>query len=102
MCGKSPVASLRLDGFALAPDLGNHGPHDLYLDALSDFELDFRFVTNFGNLNDDSTGKHNLIASPDILYHLLMCLGPLLLRANDQEIHNHENKNEWHNLDEHF
>ena len=60
----------------------------------SEFDLDLVVVDDLRHLGDEAAGGDDRVAAADRLDHFLMRLGPLLLRPQDQEIHDHENDRE--------
>ena len=70
----------------------------LHLHIRRDFHLDFTIVDNARHFADEAARHHDRVASADILDHIGMRAGALLLRPHDQEIHDDENEREGRNL----
>src|SRR5579862_8668050 len=71
-----------------------HLPHLADAHLVRNFDLDLVFVDDFGHLADEPAVGDDGIAAPHVLDHVLMRLGLLLLRAQNQEVHNDENERE--------
>jgi hypothetical protein len=68
--------------------------HLPYPDAIRDFELDLVVVHHLGDLSDETARGDDGVAATDILHQLVMLFRLLLLRTDDQEIHDNEDQRE--------
>ena len=84
-------------GLGLADDLRDGGADDADLDALSDLDGDF-VILDVGDLADDPALGHHLVATLQFSDHITLFLHALLLRAQDQEIHDHEDQDQRNEL----
>lgn len=57
---------------------------------------------NFENASDKATSRHDVVTAFQFGQHLLMRLGPLLLRSDEQKPENQKHKDERHELHQHF
>ena len=60
------------------------------------FNFDF-CIPDFGDLADQSSLGDNRVAACERFDHRLVLFHFLLLRADQQEIHDHEDQDQWHN-----
>ncbi|MEJ1968892.1 MAG: hypothetical protein WDN03_09740 [Rhizomicrobium sp.] len=51
---------------------------------------------------DDPAGRHHRVAAAQIVHHLAVLLGALLLRADHQEIHDRENEDQRRDRGKHL
>jgi hypothetical protein len=63
-------------------------------DPVGDFEFDLVVVDHFRDLADEATRRHHGVAAPDVLYEFGVVLHLLLLRPQNQEIHDHKDQGE--------
>jgi uncharacterized protein len=96
--GMRSLSASAFDGFGFGTDIQDRAAHDLDLHILGNFNLDMLVVNVLGYLADKTAAKNHLIPPADLLQHFLMGPLPLLLRADQQEIHDHENQDERHQL----
>src|SRR5258708_7527429 len=90
---KSSLAALFvLHGLALGRYGGPHAAPLPHPHAVGDLDLDLIVVHHLGHLSDQSARGDEDVAAAHILHHLLVLLCPLLLRPQDEEIHDDENK----------
>src|SRR6476620_7059195 len=86
--------ALVLHRLALGAHFGDHRAHLAHAHAVGDLHFDLVVVDDLGDLADKPTVGHNGIAAPQRFDHGLMLLHPLLLRAQDQEIHDHDDQDQ--------
>src|SRR5271154_3253760 len=85
-----------LDRLALGTHIGHHRAHLPHLYAVGDLDLDLVVVDHLGDLADETAVGHHGIAAAQRLDHGLVLLGPLLLRTQHQEIHDHDDQDQRH------
>src|SRR5262249_13901909 len=95
-------ARLVLDLLALGANARLHRAHLAHSHAVRDFHLDLVVVDDLGDLAHQPAGGNDSIAAAQVLDQLLVLLGPLLLRPQDQEIHDHEDQHERQQLHQHI
>src|SRR5579862_3019899 len=91
-----------LDRLALGTHLADHGAHLPYADAVGNLNLDLFVVRHLRYLADEAAVGHDDIPAAQAFHHLLMLLHALLLRTQDQEIHDHDDQNKRREIDEHI
>src|SRR3972149_1788556 len=72
---------------ALGADVPPHLPHLANAHVVRNLDFDLVVVDYLGDLADEPAIGDDGVATPHVLDHLLMRLPPLLLRTQDQEIH---------------
>src|SRR5580704_9731709 len=90
-----------LGRLALGTHLADHRAHLLHADAVRNFDLDLVVVRHLRDLADEAAVGDDDIAPAQRLHHVLMLLHLLLLRPQDQEVHDHDDQNERRKLDKH-
>src|SRR5579863_547305 len=86
---------------ALGAHVAHHRAHLPHPHAVGDFDLDLVVVHDLGDLADETAIGNHGIAAAQRLDHLLMLLHLALLRAQDQEVHNHDDQNKRHERRDH-
>ena len=86
--------SLVLHRLTLGANIGEHLPHLANAHVVRDLDFDLVVVDHLGDLADEPAIGDDGVAAPYVLDHFLMRLHALLLRAQDQEIHDHEDQDE--------
>ena len=86
--------ALLLHRLALGAHVGHHRAHLPHAHAVGDLDLDLVVVDHLGDLADQPAGGDDGVAAAHVLDHLLVLLHPLLLRPQDQEIHDDEDQDE--------
>src|SRR5712692_4959117 len=88
--------ALVLDRLSLCAHVGEHRAQLPHPQALGDLDLDLgRVVVDLlGDLADQAAGGHDRVAPAHVLEHFLMLLLPLLLWAQNQEVHDHEDQDD--------
>src|SRR5262249_31318177 len=85
--------------------LGLHARHhraDLaHAHTVRDLHLDLVVADDFDDLAHQPPGGNDPVTAPQVLHQLLVLLGPLLLRPQDQKIHDHEDQDEGQQLHHH-
>src|ERR1700730_16307622 len=81
-----------LHRLALGPHLGNHRAHLAQAGAVGYLDLDLIVVDDLRDLTDQPAIGHHGIAAAKRLDHRLVLLHALLLRTQDQKIHNHDDQ----------
>src|ERR1700722_1026709 len=76
-----------LHRLALGAHFADHRAHLPHPHAVGDLDLDLVVVHDLGDLADEPAIGHHAVAAAQRLDHLPVLLQPLLLRAQDQEIH---------------
>src|SRR5436190_15461650 len=74
---------------ALGAHVAHHAANLPHADAVGDFDLDLVVVNHFGDFADQAAGGDDRVPAPHVLDHFLMRLHPLLLRAQNEEIHDY-------------
>jgi hypothetical protein len=64
--------------------------------AIGDFNFDVIVIDDFGDLGNQAAIGHDGVASPQGFDHGLMLFHLLLLRPQDQEIHDHDDQDQRH------
>src|SRR5580698_5740761 len=90
-----------LHRLALGAHFADHRAHLPHPHAVGDLDLDLVVVHHLGDLADEAAIGHHAVAAAQRLDHLLMPLHPLLLRAQNQKVHDHNNQYQWHELHDH-
>lgn len=90
------------DRLSFRSDLSNGGLNNAHLHAFG--QLNFQFVVIFDlyNLTDQATLGHNLVTATQRRHHCLVILDLLLLRPDQQEVHDHEDQNKRDKLAKSF
>src|SRR4051812_14755864 len=82
--------SLFFRRLALRADGRDHLPHLADTDAVGDLELDLVVVDDLGHFADQAALGDDGVAATDVLDQVGMLFDLLLLRSQNQEIHDHE------------
>src|SRR5580693_6672558 len=98
--GRSACAVV-LHRLALGAHFTDHRAHLPHPYAVGDLDFDLVVVHHLGDLADETAVGDHGVAAAQRLDHLLMPLHPLLLRAEDQEIHDHDDQYQRHELHDH-
>jgi len=87
---------LGVGGFCLGQDGGYHrlDHRDLYTGRDLDGDLICVIGPDGGDFSDQSPGGHDLVAALQRVDHRAVFLQPLLLRADQQEVHDDEDQDE--------
>src|SRR5262245_3573922 len=92
------LAALLLDRFALGANARDHRAHLAHAHPVRDLHLDLIVVDHLGHLADQPAGSNDRVAAAQVLDQLLVVLRALLLRPQDQEIHDDEDQDEGQQL----
>src|ERR1700726_3018460 len=90
-----------LHRLALGANFADHRAHLPHPHPVGHLDLDLAVIPHFGDLADKAAIGDHAVAAAQRLDHLLVPLHPLLLRAKDQKIHDHNNQYQRHELHDH-
>src|SRR5580692_4229373 len=90
-----------LHRLAFGAHFADHRAHLPHPHAVGDFDLDLVVVHHLGDLADETAIGHHAVAAAQSLDHLRVPLHPLLLGPQDQEIHDHDDQYQRHELHDH-
>src|SRR6185437_14352878 len=96
LASPQPLAgrSLLFHRLTFGPDVAEHSAQLADTHVVRDLDLDLVVVDHLGNFADEPAISDHGVAPPYVLDHFRMLLHPLLLWAQDEEIHDHENQDE--------
>src|ERR1700704_6266791 len=86
--------TLFLRRLTLGPHARNHLPHLPHPDSVRDFQFGLVVVDHFCHFADQAARRHHGVAAADVLHQFGVVLHLLLLRPQNQEIHDHEDQRE--------
>jgi len=88
--------------FATSANITNCRTQNADFNAVSNFCFQFVIINHFGYFSENAATSNDCIVAADISEHFCALFHLSTLRADNQEIHNHKNKNERQNAHQHI
>src|SRR6185437_6558024 len=83
-----------LAGLAARTHIGDAGADEADAQVGREFQLDLAVVDGFGDLADEAAARHHDVAALGRLHHQTLLLGALLLRPQNEKVHDDEDDDE--------
>ena len=83
----------------MTSDVGDKGALDANFYTLGNFNFHIIVINHFRNLSDYAAASNDSVIAADGCQHGFTLFGLLTLRPQDQEIHDHEDQNEWKKIE---